>query len=100
MAIYAFCIYGFSRFVQGDDAIWIPQKYEVANEEGEKTYQDIPESLKETINLYGKLCLMFGAVIGGLLYLFASNIVGPILLYQNIKRSDKTISVFLPNSGG
>ena len=98
--IYAFGISVFFKFVQGDDASLIPQKYEVENESGEKIYQDVPESLKESINLYGKLCLLFGAFIGGMFYMFASTIAGPIIQYHGIKHNEKTISVFLPNNGG
>ena len=95
--VYAFGASYFSRIAQGDDAVWGPKHYAVENEEGEEVYQDIPEAVMSN---YIKLYLLFGAFIGGMLYMLASTIVGPIIQYHSIKRNNKTISAFLPGSRG
>ncbi|MBC8378181.1 MAG: hypothetical protein H8E62_03315 [Planctomycetes bacterium] len=102
IVLYIVCIIFFLRLVQyqDNDKIWIPQKYAVESEEGEKVYQEVPESLKEQIRLYGKLSLLFGAIGGGLFYTLLSNVVAPIALHRNIKRNNKTISAFLLGNKG
>lgn len=86
----------FTHVIQDSDELFIPKQYAVENDAGEKVYQSVPESLHETIQLYGKVALLFGILMGGVLYSIASGIGGGIGNYFGVKRKEKTISAFLP----
>lgn len=96
--VYILLVVWFNGIVQDQDELVIPKTYSMINEAGETVYQDIPESLNEAIRIYGRLCLLFGCILGGLLYVLGSNIVTPIILYLSNKRHNKTITAFLPGN--
>lgn len=94
---YCFACFWFIKYILQDAfEFWVPASYTTENEQGEKTTQEISAQLQESVRLYGKLCMMFGAVLGGLLYMMASHIVGPFLSRREYKQNKKTIEAFLP----